>query len=139
MGSLFLCLDAEHLENDFALMRSAAVFEQVETLPRAEGHMAVNDRNRERCMRQGRADVRRHVVGPFERVPIVFRVFGDQAFEEIAQVERHVGVGILLDDERTGSVLNKNGERSVERGLPAEPILDGASKGIEAFALGRQG
>lgn len=138
MGPLFLCVDAEYLENYVALMRNAAVLEQVETLPRAKRHAASDDRNGERRMCQGRANVGCHVIRPFERMTVMDGVFGDQAFEEIAQVERHIGIGILLNDEGAGGVLNKNGEGSVERRLLAEPVIDDAGKGIEAFAFGGQ-
>lgn len=57
MNSLFFCLKAEDLEHDVAMVRGAAMFKQIETLPRAERHMAVDHRNRERSVGQSRADV----------------------------------------------------------------------------------
>jgi hypothetical protein len=40
-------------------------------------------------------------------MPVVFAALRNQPLEKIAEVERHIRVGILLNDQRAGGVLNK--------------------------------
>jgi hypothetical protein len=40
-------------------------------------------------------------------MPVVLSTLGHQPLEEIVQVECHIRVGILLNEQRTGGVLNK--------------------------------
>src|SRR3954453_1797435 len=57
--------------------------------------------------------MRSHVVRAFGHVPEINGVFGDEVLKEVAHVERYVGVGILLDDQRTGCVLDESREKPV--------------------------
>ena len=63
-------------------------------------------------LRQRRADVRRHVVRTFGRVPVARVVFRRQALEEIRQIEHHVGIGILLNHQRRRSVLDEDRQQA---------------------------
>ena len=78
-------------------MGDGAVFKQVDPLPGAKGHFAMDDGNGEAGVGEGRADVGGHVVGAFQGVAIVLARFRDEALEEVAEVEGDVGVGVLLD------------------------------------------
>ena len=80
-----------------------------------------------------------HVVRALQSVAILGGVFGDQIFEEVAKVESNVGIGIFLNDERRGGVLDEDGEQAVSGSLPGEPLIDGPRKRVEPFAAGRNG
>jgi len=83
--------------------------------------------------------MRGHIVRSFGGVAETCRFFGDKAFEEVAQVERYIGVCIFLDDQRAGSVLKECGQQAPGQVLLREPVLGIARKGIEAFAARRDG
>jgi hypothetical protein len=40
-------------------------------------------------------------------MPVVLAALGNQPLEKVAQVERHIRVGIFLNEQRTGGVLDK--------------------------------
>lgn len=63
-------------------------------------------------LRQRRADVRRHVVGTFQRMAIAWVVFRNEPLEEIRHVEHHVRVDILLDHQRRRGVLDEDSQYS---------------------------
>ena len=92
------------MQNHAAPLRHDAVFEQIDALPRSQGHAPAYHGNGKMRLRQRRADVRGHVVGAFERVPVTrgvaWFVFGRQALKEIRQVEHHVRIGVFLDQQR---------------------------------------
>ena len=48
-----------------------------------------------------------HIIRSLQGVSIFCSVFRHQTFEEVGQVERDVGVGVLLNYQRGRSVLNK--------------------------------
>ena len=62
--------------------------------------------------------MRSHIVSAFRGVTVALIVFGYKALEEVAEVERYVGVRILLDHERARGVLNEDCQQSIlETGL----------------------
>jgi hypothetical protein len=67
-------------------------------------------------------------------MPIVLIVFGNQPFEEIAQIERHVRVRIFLNDQRTGCMLNENGQQPVRYFLLIDPAFYYVRKRIQSLA-----
>ncbi len=83
--------------------------------------------------------MRRHVVRPFGRVAEISAIFRYQSLEEIAQVERHFRIGVLLDDERAGGVLDEDGEQSVPDLLLAQPRFDLAGEWIKSLAASGNG
>lgn len=107
-----------------------AVLENVDTLPRPQRSQAIDNGYTKACVRQCGTDMRGHIVRTFGRVAVIRIVFGHEAFEEVAQVERYAGIGVLLNHERAGSVLNENREQSVCDFLFGEPILKVVSEGI---------
>ena len=110
------------------------MLEDIESLPRSKRHAARNHGNRQRRMRQRRADMRCHVIRPFQRVAEMFALLGYEAFEEIGEIERNIRIRIFLDDERAGCVLDENSQDSIERRLPAQPLLTCAGDRIQSFA-----
>ena len=87
------------------------MFEQINTLPRPQHRHARNDRNADRDRHQGRLDMRWHVVRPLVSVREIghrgMRCRRHETREELFEVRLHLRVGVLLDQERTGGVLNK--------------------------------
>ena len=61
-------------------------------------------------------------------------VFGDEYFEEVAHIKRDIGIGILLNHQRAGGVLNKQSEQTVANALFSQPIFGGTGEWIESFA-----
>src|SRR5690349_12575785 len=76
-----------------------AVLPEVNTLPRAEAELAIDDRHRERGRRERGLDVRRHVVRPFGVVLVERIAFGDQAIQPALEVLLRRRIRVLLDDE----------------------------------------
>ena len=79
--------------------------------------------------------MRSHVVRSFERVAEMPAVLGYEAFKEIGKIERDVRVRVLLNDERTGGVLDKSSKDSIEWRLPAQPILNRPGERVETLAF----
>ena len=90
-------------------------------------------------MGERRADVRGHIVRTFQGMAISLARLRHKPLEEIAQIERHVRIGIFLNSERARGVLNENGQQSVCDRLFGKPIFDRARKNIEAFAARQNG
>ena len=129
-----MVLFAQQLQNDIAGVGTSAVFEDIEALPSPERERTVDYGNRERRTSEGGADMRGHVIWTFGGVTEPFAVFRNKLFEEIAQVEGNVGIGILLDDERAGCVLDEESQETVANGLFSQPVFGGTGEGIESFA-----
>ncbi len=64
-------------------------------------------------MREGRTNVRGHIVRAFGGVPIVLIFLGNQALEKVTEIQRDIGVGILLNHQRAGRVLNERREQPI--------------------------
>ena len=67
-------------------MRSAAMFEQKNSLPGAELHFSISNRNSLARPGQNCADVRSAVVAAFGRVREIVGIFRDQALEEFFEI-----------------------------------------------------
>jgi hypothetical protein len=92
-------------------LRFVAVFEQVDALPAAEREPAVANGNRERNRGECTLDVGRHVVGALRSVrnPLHRRLIrcGHEPAKELDEIAAHVGVGVLLDQQRARRVLHE--------------------------------
>ena len=85
----------------------------VDALPGPENELAARDRDAEVDGRQRSADVRGHIVITFRRVDEHRVAVGHEMLEKGFEVAAHVRIGILLNEERRGSVLQ------VERASPS--------------------
>lgn len=94
-------------------MRGAAVLEEKDALPGAEGHFSVDDRDHFAGAGECHADVTRHVIGAFVGVGEPGSVFGNKAFEKFFEVMTGFGIGIFHDDEAGAGVRDKNGDRAL--------------------------
>jgi hypothetical protein len=77
-----------------------------------------------------------HIVRAFGGVAVEAIVFGSDAAEELIEVVNDVGVGILLNGERGGGVLNEDGQQAGRGALFREPFPDRISDFVQAFAAG---
>ena len=94
-------------------MRTAAVFEEKDALPGAEGHAAVDDWNDLTRSGECHADVAGHVVGSFERVNEPRGVFRYEFFKKHLEVAARRGVGIFHDHEARAGVAHEDRDRAV--------------------------
>lgn len=78
--------------------------------------------------------MRSHIVRPFRCMPKILAAFRHQSLKKVPHIERHVWVGILLNHQRTGRVLDECGQQAVLYRLFRQPLLDRGCEGIEAFA-----
>ncbi len=84
----------------------------INTLPCSKQHSMVLDRNRELRLRQSRSDMRGHIVGAFECVPVPALILANQPLEKLIEIEHHIRVGVLLNCERRRRMLNKDGQKT---------------------------
>ena len=84
------------------------MLEHVDSLPGAEADCPSRTGIETLVDVEGGANMSRHVVASFGGVAEPGRVFGDQTFEEVAEVAAHVGIGVFLNDQRRGGVLDED-------------------------------
>jgi hypothetical protein len=132
-------LFAKEVERYFAGVGVGAVFPEVEALPGAEGHFAVVHGDGEVDGGQRGADVGGHIVIAFGGVDEEGIAIANEAGEEGFEVAADVGVGVFLDEERGGSVLEVEGQEAVAALMGAEPLFDGGGEIGEAAAAGGDG
>lgn len=115
------------------------MLEHIQPLPRAKRQIARDQRNRKACLSQCGSDMRRHVVRAFRGVTVTLLIFRYEALKEIAQIERDIGICVLLNDKRTRSVLDENGQKAAGDLLLSEPIFDRFGERIKTLTSGRNG
>jgi len=97
-------------------MGRAAVFPEVDSLPGSQREAPVRDGDGEVHGGQGGANVRRHVIVSFDRMPEERITVGHETGEESFQITAHVRVGIFLDQQGSRSVTEMEGQQPA---LPA--------------------
>lgn len=85
-----------------------AVFAQVDPLPGTQIRPAIGDRQAQAVAQQAALDVRRQVVAAFQGVPVVRLVLAYGAVEPGLEVAAHRGVGVLVEGQRGGGVLDEH-------------------------------
>ena len=113
----------DRVQRNVPPVRVAAVFENVDALPRAEGEISEVDGDRQLCLRERGANMSGHVVGAFGCVSVEGVVFGDEAAEETFEIAHHVGVSVFLNRQGSRSVLDENSEQTRGEIKIAEPTL----------------
>lgn len=81
---------------------------KVDALPGAQRRPAVGDRQAQAAAQQAALDVRRQIVAAFEGVPVVRLVLAHRAVEPGLEVAAHRGVGVLVEGQRGGGVLDEH-------------------------------
>jgi hypothetical protein len=115
-------------------MGMRAVLKDVKALPCSESESSRNKRDRQARLRERRADVRCHIVRAFSPMTKVLVILGNQPLEKIAQIERNVGIGILLYNQRARRMLNEHSEQAVFGFLLGQPFLHVACERIKSLA-----
>src|SRR5436190_23582095 len=115
-----------------AAMRMCAVLPKINSLPGSECEFPICDWNRNVHCGERRADVRRHVVLSFRRMFENCVAVRHEARKEFLEVAAHFGIGIFLDDERSGSVLNVESDLAGLKFCAAQERADVISELIEA-------
>ena len=90
------------MQDHLASMRASAMLGDINALPGAERQIAVTDRHLQGHAVEHGFDMGRHVIGPFNVVHPA-GIGRRQAAERSDQIGAHVGVGVFLDDERSGA------------------------------------
>lgn len=88
---------ANEVQNNLTPVRHAAMFEEVDALPGAEGQTAGDHGDGELGLRQGGPDVGRHVVRALAAVAVAVGGLGHEALEEGLQIGADAGIGVFLD------------------------------------------
>jgi hypothetical protein len=94
-------------------MWMAPVFPQVNALPRSERQLARSERNAQIHRRQCRPHVGRHVIFAFSGVAEQGIAIRSQPRKKTLQIAAHFRIGVLLDQERRGSVLQMQRDQSI--------------------------
>ena len=114
-------------------MGIAAVFEEKNSLPGAELHFAVDDRNCFTRARERHADVRRHIVGTFVVVLEVL-IFRNQLIEKFFQIASRRRRSVFHRGQTATGVLHKNGNGSIAHAGPVDLVLNLIGDFVRAFA-----
>jgi hypothetical protein len=93
-------------------MRSVPVLEDIDSLPRSEHGLTIDDRYRKLCIGERGPDMSRHVVGASTMWAVQLVVFGREATEMVVEIGDHVRVGVLLNCQGGGCVLDENSEQA---------------------------
>ena len=87
------------------------MFAEVDPLPGPEVETPVRDGNRETAAKERGLDMRGHIVGPFNVVREIGGVFGGELIEVALQIRPDRRIGVLVDCQGRGGVLNKKMKR----------------------------
>jgi hypothetical protein len=90
---------------------SVAVLAQVDPLPCTKQQSTVADRRRDGRSHQRRLNVRRHIVGSFNRMN-VWKILRRQFVERALQIGPHIVIRVFVDRDRGRGVLNENMQHS---------------------------
>ena len=108
---------------DLALRGASAMLEEEDPLPRPQGEAPVADRDRQMRLRERCAKVSRHVVRPFI-VMLVRSPFGRHAGEIGLDVPPRGRCGILLNQQRCGSVAAEDRQNAFLNSRTVQPVAD---------------
>ncbi len=82
------------------------MFAQIDTLPSAKTQSSGFDGYGAGAPQERRLNMCGHIVGPFARVPIGKRLGRDRG-QAVFQIKWYIAVGIFIDRERGGGVLEE--------------------------------
>ena len=115
---------AEDVDDDGSAVRGAPVFPEVYALPRPKAQPAIRYGDAQVYGGQGGPDVRWHVIGSFDRVFEQPIAVGYESIEEALEVRADIGIGIFLNDERRGRVLEVQGAQAGPNACQCDLFLD---------------
>ncbi|CAH2599323.1 protein of unknown function [Rhodovastum atsumiense] len=107
------------MQHHLALVRRGAMFPEIDALPRAKHQFPLDNGNRKLGLGQGGADMGRHVVRPLNVMHVASTPVGGETGEEAFEIGAHVGIGILLHQQRAGGVPAPDREQAGGDAAPA--------------------
>jgi hypothetical protein len=119
---------ADEVQRHAAGVRVRAMFPEINSLPRPQRELTGAHGQRKIHGRQRGANVRGHVVlalGGVNEQRIAIR---HEPREKGVEVAAHVGIGIFLDEQRSGGVAQMQGEESVAKFIFRKPLFHGAGE-----------
>ena len=119
-------------------MRGAAMLEKKNSLPGAELHFSIDNRDGFARSRQDHSNVRWHVIAAFRAVCEVIGIFRHQVVEELLEVASRRRVGILHNNHTATRVLNKNRDRSAAQSAFVDLLLDLVGDFVRSLAIGTE-
>src|SRR5271165_2639146 len=122
------------MQRHLAPMRTTAMLDQEDALPCPQRQRAADHRQGELGLRQRDAQMRRHVVCAFAVVLIERAILGREPLEKLLQVAQNGRVGVLLDEQRRGSMAAEDREQAGLYPLLGDEMLERRRDGIEALA-----
>lgn len=114
----------------------APMFEQENSLPGAECHVAVNDWNRLARSGQNHSDVGRHVIRSFI-VMLVIGVFGHEFLEKSLKITTCGRCCVFHDHQAATRVLDEDRDRAATNLGFRDLLLDLVGDFVRAFAVSR--
>jgi hypothetical protein len=110
-----------YCHGDFSRMGCCPVLPQINALPRPEPAAPVDYRQRQRCLRQYRPNMRGHVISAFCGMQKGRIAIWHQSRHEALEIVANVGVRIFADYQRRARMLNKNmTQTSIDIRVPDE-------------------
>jgi hypothetical protein len=130
---------ADELHGDAPGMRRAAMFPNVNALPGAQREAPIVERDAEIHRGQRGANVRGHIVIAFGGVNEEWVAVLHQAGEISLEVATDVGVGVLLDQQRGGSVPEVQRDQAAFEIIFPRPFGDFVREFVQAAPAGGDG
>jgi hypothetical protein len=119
-------------------MRGAAMLEKKNSLPGAELHFSIDNRDGFARLRQDHSNVRWHVIAAFRAVREVIGIFRHQVVEELLEVASRRWVDILHNNHTATRVLNKNRDRSAAQSAFVDLLLDLVGDFVRSPTIGAE-
>ena len=107
------------------------MFKHVEALPSPQRQFSPHHGNAQLGGSQGGADVRRHIVRTFRRVPVEPGIGRREARKILIQIEQYIRVGIFLDGERGAGMPDEQRQQARLNSGRGYPLFDLRRKLIE--------
>jgi len=115
-----------HLRHNLALVRTGPMFEKVNSLPSSQHHLPANNRNRQADRQERGLDMGRHIVGALVGMSQIGHLGVGRGRHEpvkkLGQVSLYLGIGVLLDEERTRGVPDEKRQHAIARN-PSRDVL----------------
>ena len=115
-------------------MGTCPVFPQENALPGSQGQPALRDRNRQIGGRKGTPNMGRHVIWSFIYMSIERVTIGHQAPKECLEIGLHVRVGIFLNQQRCGCVVNEHAAQTRWYACACHGVTNLVGNGVQSAA-----
>lgn len=114
----------DEVERDAAGVRVRPVFPEINPLPCPQRQLSAMQRDGEVHRGQRGPDMRGHVVVPLGGVHKQRVAVWHESLKKSVEITTHVGVGIFLDEQRSGGVSQMQGHEAVAEFVLTKPLHD---------------